>query len=83
MWNWYKYLCFRCKLPAMRARGKEVTCLQEVVNWINVWAIICFQIKSCKVDKSEFKIDGGEIEIVVKICLIDKDEFKDDDTSKY
>ena len=45
--------------------------------------VISKHLTARKVDKSEFKIDGGEIEIVVKICLIDKDEFKDDDTSKY
>ena len=35
-------------------------------------------LKTCKVDESEFKIDGGEIKIVVKIHLVDKGEFKYD-----
>ena len=43
---------------------------------------MCFRIKSCKVDKREFKIEGGEFKIVVKIHLDDKGEFKDD-SSKY
>ena len=43
---------------------------------------MCFRIKSCKVDESELKIEGGEIKIVVKIHLLDKGEFKYD-SSEY
>ena len=35
-----------------------------------------FESKTCKVEESEFKIDGGEIKIVVNIHTIDKGEFK-------
>ena len=60
------------------ARGEEVTYLREVVNRIHVWAITRFWIKSCKVDKDEFKIEGGETEVLVKRRVVDKKEFKDD-----
>ena len=43
---------------------------------------MCFRIKSYQVDEGEFKIEGGDIKIIVKIHLVDKDEFKDD-ASKY
>ena len=35
-----------------------------------------FESKTCKVEESEFKIDSGEISIVVKIHLVDKGQFK-------
>ena len=35
-----------------------------------------FESKTCKVDESEFKIDGGEISIVVEIHSVDKGEIK-------
>ena len=35
-----------------------------------------FESKTCKVEESEFKIDGGEIKSFVKIYSVDKGQFK-------
>ena len=42
------------------------------------WRFHLYNKYLSKVDKGKFKIEGGEIKVIVKSRVVDKSEFKDD-----